>query len=100
MVFNVRCFKCGEHRVRLVLGGRAIIHARCHGCESNLLAEVMEFEQKVMAAHRNEVAQVNNAEEIDADVDPENETASRSISTLTSNGVDDEKLDTVQAGSP
>ncbi len=49
MVFNVRCFKCGEPEVRLVLGGRAIIHARCHGCESNLLAEVMEFEQEVAA---------------------------------------------------
>lgn len=47
MVFNVRCFKCGEHEVRLVLGGRAIIHARCHGCESNLLAEIMELEQEV-----------------------------------------------------
>ena len=49
MVFNVRCFKCGEPDVRLILGGRAIIHARCHGCESNLLAEVMEFEQEVIA---------------------------------------------------
>ena len=49
MVFNVRCFKCGEHQVRLVLGGRAIIHARCHGCDSNLLAEVMKFEKQVYA---------------------------------------------------
>ncbi len=49
MVFNVRCYKCGENEVRLVLGGRAIIHARCHGCDSNLLAEVMEFEQQVLA---------------------------------------------------
>ena len=50
MVFNVRCYKCGENEVRLVLGGRAIIHARCHGCDSNLLAEVMEFEQEVLAS--------------------------------------------------
>lgn len=49
MVFNVRCFKCGEPEVRLVLGGRAIIHARCHGCDSNLLAEIMEFEQEIYA---------------------------------------------------
>ena len=48
MVFNVRCYKCGEHEVRLVLGGRAIIHARCHGCDSNLLAEIMDFEQQIM----------------------------------------------------
>lgn len=49
MVFNVRCYKCGENEVRLVLGGRAIIHARCHGCDSNLLAEVMEFEEQVLS---------------------------------------------------
>jgi hypothetical protein len=30
-----------------VLGGRAILHARCHSCGSNLLAEVLEFEQEV-----------------------------------------------------
>lgn len=49
MVFNVRCFKCGQPEVRLVLGGRSIIHAQCHGCETNLLAEVMKFEQEVAA---------------------------------------------------
>ncbi len=48
MVFTVRCFKCGESAVRLVLGGRAILHARCHSCASNLLAEVFEFEQEVL----------------------------------------------------
>lgn len=48
MVFTVRCFKCGEPSVRLVLGGRAILHARCHACNGNLLAEVLEFEQEVL----------------------------------------------------
>jgi DNA-directed RNA polymerase subunit N (RpoN/RPB10) len=52
MVFDVRCFKCGEHGARLVLGGRSIIHARCHACGANLLAEVMAFEQEVMAAQQ------------------------------------------------
>ncbi len=47
MVFTVRCFKCGDKDVRLIMGGRSIIHARCHSCEANLLAEVMEFEQEV-----------------------------------------------------
>ena len=45
MVFTVRCFKCGEHAVRLVLGGRAILHARCQACDANLLAEVLDFEE-------------------------------------------------------
>ncbi len=52
MVFDVRCFKCGEHEARLVLGGRSIIHARCHACGTNLLAEVMELEQEVLDAKR------------------------------------------------
>ena len=55
MVFNVRCFKCGAHDVRLVLGGRAIIHARCHSCDTNLLAEVMALEEEATrkrTAHR------------------------------------------------
>ena len=47
MVFTVRCYKCGEDAVRLVLGGRAILHARCQACDANLLAEVLEFEDKV-----------------------------------------------------
>ncbi len=46
MVFTVRCYKCGQEAVRLVLGGRAILHARCHSCNANLLAEVLEFEEK------------------------------------------------------
>jgi hypothetical protein len=29
------------------MGGRSIIHARCHSCEANLLAEVMAFEEEV-----------------------------------------------------
>lgn len=63
MVFNVRCFKCGAHEVRLVMGGRAIIHAQCHSCESNLLAEVMAFEREVEAnQHSREASAV--------DVDP------------------------------
>lgn len=45
MVFTVRCFKCGENDVRLIMGGRSIIHARCHSCEANLLDEVMQFEE-------------------------------------------------------
>ena len=52
MVFTVRCFKCGEPSVRLVLGGRAILHARCHACGANLLSEVLEFEQEVMREKR------------------------------------------------
>ena len=48
MVFTVRCFECGDSAVRLVLGGRAILHARCHACGTNLLAEVLGFEQEVM----------------------------------------------------
>lgn len=47
MVFEVRCFKCGAHAAQIVLGGRRIIHARCHACDANLLAEVLEFERAV-----------------------------------------------------
>lgn len=47
MVFTVRCFKCGEKDVRLIMGGRSIIHARCHSCGANLLADVMEFEEEI-----------------------------------------------------
>ena len=54
MVFNVRCFKCGENDVRLVLGGRSIIHAQCHNCDTNLLAEVMEFQQQIESGSRTE----------------------------------------------
>ena len=48
MVFQVRCFKCGAHEARIILGGRQILHARCQACHTNLLAEVMAFEQDAM----------------------------------------------------
>ena len=38
------------------MGGRAIIHARCHGCESNLLAEVMEMERQIEAQKQSDQA--------------------------------------------
>ena len=60
LVFTVRCFKCGDSAVRLVLGGRAILHARCHSCDANLLAEVLEFEQQVL---RGELGETTEAEE-------------------------------------
>lgn len=47
MIYTTRCFKCGEMAVRLIMGGRSIIHARCHSCGSNLLDEVMRFEAEV-----------------------------------------------------
>ncbi|AWV90276.1 hypothetical protein [Bradymonas sediminis] len=50
MVLIVRCFKCGQQDVRLIVGGRSIIHARCHSCGANLLEEVMEFEAEIEAA--------------------------------------------------
>jgi DNA-directed RNA polymerase subunit N (RpoN/RPB10) len=53
LVFTVRCFKCGEKDVRLIMGGRSIIHARCHDCGANLLADVMEFEQEAMGVTDN-----------------------------------------------
>ncbi len=31
------------------MGGRSILHARCHSCGANLLAEVMDFEEEVNA---------------------------------------------------
>lgn len=65
MVFTVRCFKCGEPSVRLVLGGRAILHARCHACGANLLSEVLEFEQEVMREH-----QSDGPDETDEDAEP------------------------------
>lgn len=49
MVLIVRCFKCGQQDVRLIVGGRSIIHARCHSCGANLLEEVMAFEAEVQA---------------------------------------------------
>jgi hypothetical protein len=35
------------------MGGRSIIHARCHDCGANLLAEVMEFEEEVLGVADN-----------------------------------------------
>lgn len=60
MVFTVRCFKCGEPSVRLVLGGRAILHARCHACDANLLAEVLEFEQQVIRGDLDEATEAED----------------------------------------
>lgn len=31
------------------MGNRAILHAKCHDCSSNLLAEVLEFEERCSA---------------------------------------------------
>lgn len=93
MVFNVRCFNCGEFKVRLILGGRAIIHARCHGCEKNLLAEIMEFEQQVMAELQAEPVEAEEDEEMNED------TASHSISSLTSKGSDEDTRASLQASS-
>lgn len=49
MVFTVRCFKCGAQDVKLILGGRQILHARCQSCQTNLLAEILAFEQSALA---------------------------------------------------
>lgn len=48
MVFTVRCFKCGAQDVKLILGGRQILHARCQSCQTNLLAEILAFEQALL----------------------------------------------------
>lgn len=47
MVQTVRCYKCGAEAVRLITGGRKIIHAKCDGCDTNLLEEVVEFQEEV-----------------------------------------------------
>ncbi len=52
MVFKVRCFKCGAHDVRLIMGNQQILHAQCHHCQANLLAEVMSFEEDARLAQR------------------------------------------------
>jgi len=44
VVLTVRCFLCGEPSVRLIMGGRQILHARCQACHSNVLAEVLALE--------------------------------------------------------
>ncbi|QDG49947.1 hypothetical protein FIV42_04090 [Persicimonas caeni] len=36
------------------MGGRSIIHARCHDCGANLLAEVMDFEEEVTGVNANQ----------------------------------------------
>lgn len=67
MVFTVRCFKCGSGSVRLVLGGRKILHAKCEDCNSNLLKEVMEFEAGLTKPRakrtRNNTVNMNSVEE-------------------------------------
>ena len=50
VVFCVRCFLCGANEVRLILGGREIIHARCKSCDTNLLAEVLALEAEAEEA--------------------------------------------------
>ena len=52
MVLTVRCFLCGEPSVRLIMGGRQILHARCQACHSNVLAEVLALEQDAQRQHR------------------------------------------------
>lgn len=37
---------CGEDAARVVMANAKIIHARCHACGSNLLAEVMALEEE------------------------------------------------------
>ena len=49
MIYTTRCFKCGEMAVRLIMGGRSIIHARCQACNATLLDEVLRFEAEVGA---------------------------------------------------
>ena len=88
MVFNVRCYKCGENQVRLVLGGRAIIHARCHGCDSNLLAEIMDFEQQII--DEQSTAEEKSTESHPVDTEP-------SKAAFKAENKDDAEL---QAGSP
>lgn len=76
MVFTVRCFKCGEHAVRLVLGGRAILHARCQACDANLLAEVLDFEESTrrLSGEKNASAPTESALPDTAEVDRDPET--------------------------
>jgi len=54
MVQTVRCYQCGEEAVRLITGGRKIIHAHCDACDTNLLDEVVEFQQEVEMSHGEE----------------------------------------------
>lgn len=43
--------------MRLIMGGRAILHARCQACHANLLDEVMTFEAEVAARGDADAAQ-------------------------------------------
>ena len=81
MVFNVRCFKCGAQDVRLVMGGRAILHARCHSCQSNLLAEIMALEEEVENAKAEAQAPVHDSLNEESDFFDENPTT-RSIPAM------------------
>lgn len=91
MVFNVRCFQCGKHEVRLVLGGRSIIHARCHGCETNLLAEVMEFQRQIEEGDRPDDA------DPDDEPSPEDTSPEDTLDPVSCEPPDEEP---VQPGSP
>lgn len=72
MVFTVRCFRCGEDAVRLVLGGRAILHARCQACDANLLAEVLEFEEETRRkVDESEASAGTTPDTAEVDRDPE-----------------------------
>lgn len=79
MVFNVRCFKCGENDVRLVLGGRAIIHARCHACDSNLLAEIMELEAECEARRQAKSSKLGASDTWTGTEDLDDDPATQSI---------------------
>lgn len=80
MVFNVRCFKCGEHEVRLVMGGRSIIHAQCQACDTNLLAEVMEFQRRIEEGEQT-AADAQEAEDTAPDETVEPVSTSQAVQT-------------------
>jgi hypothetical protein len=82
VVFTVRCFKCGEKDVRLIVGGRSILHARCHSCEANLLDEVMSFEAEVSGAADESAADEHPTDTVFPDEDPSGLAQESSIATL------------------
>lgn len=47
MIQEVRCYKCGDEAVRLLLMGKEIMQANCTSCETDLLEEVDTFREKV-----------------------------------------------------
>ena len=49
MVITVRCFICHEHAVRVIMGGRDILQARCKACGANILAKVMQIQKECEA---------------------------------------------------